>query len=159
MAYQHRVLGVKDFDRNLRAITRMVGGDEMANALEDGAWVIVLEARRNIVSNGLVDTREMHDKTRPRKVNQYTVDVIVDVPYGAVHEYGLQDQVITERQRRFFWAKYIETGDDMWKALALSVTYTIPARPFLRPAVDTKKKEAFITTAAYLENRMRRLVK
>ena len=39
---------------------------------------------------------------------------------------------------------YYETGDEMWKALALSTTYTlaaVPARPYFRPAIDENKKE------------------
>ena len=58
-----------------------------------------------------------------------------EVPYAAIHEYGGTQQV-TPKQRRFFWAKAIETDADKWRAMALSDTLTFPERPYLRPALD-----------------------
>jgi len=57
------------------------------------------------------------------------------VPYAAVHEYGGRQEV-TVKQRRFFWAKAIETEKDKWKAMALSDTLEFPERPYLRPALE-----------------------
>jgi len=58
-----------------------------------------------------------------------------EVPYAAVHEYGGRQEV-TVKQRRFFWAKAIETEKDKWKAMALSDTLEFPERPYLRPALE-----------------------
>ena len=65
---------------------------------------------------------------------------------------------ITERQRRFFWARWYATGDEMWKALALSVTYTIPARPYLRPAIDAERTYAMALVADCLAYKMEKAV-
>jgi hypothetical protein len=111
------------------------------------------------MAQGLYDTMALWESIEPRKVNQYRVDVRVGVEYGAAHEYGLENQRITDRQRRFFWAKWAETGDEMWKALALSETYTIPARPYLRPAVDTAKRDAWLQAASSLGGKFARAVK
>jgi len=58
-----------------------------------------------------------------------------EVPYAAIHEHGGTQQV-TAKQRRFFWAKAIETEKDKWKAMALSDTLEFPERPYLRPALE-----------------------
>lgn len=142
MAFRRQVLGLKDLERDFKAIARLVPGGQVADSLADGAWDIAIQAKQNAKGRGLFDTYALIESIRPRKINQYRVDVEVGVVYGAVHEYGLESQKITEKQRRFFWAMHAATGDDMWKALALSDTYTIPARPYLRPAVDTHKKKA-----------------
>jgi len=159
MAFQIEVTGLKDLEKNLKAIAQVVGGAELADSLEKGAMEIVWEAQKNIMAQGLYDTMAMWKSVRPVKVNQYRVDVIVDVAHGAAHEFGLPNQVITDKQRRFFWAKYAQTRDTMWKALALSTTYTIPARPYLRPAIDTQKRAALITIAQSLGGKFAHAVK
>jgi hypothetical protein len=44
----------------------------------------------------------------------------------------------------------METGEIMWKALALKGGYTIPPRPYLTPAVKAKDVEAAKETAKQL---------
>ena len=61
------------------------------------------------------------------------------VPYAAAHELGSKHSVqITDKSRRFFWAMWFNTGDEMWMRMALTkknaFNVTIPARPFLGPA-------------------------
>jgi hypothetical protein len=131
MAFQTEVIGLKDLEQNLKAIARVVGGAELADSLAKGAMEVVWQAKQNIMAQGLHETGELWGSVKPIKVNQFRVDVKVDADHGAAHEYGLENQHITDRQRRFFWAKWAETGDEMWRALALSTTYTIPARPYL----------------------------
>ena len=158
MAFQQNVLGLKDLTANLKRIAKVVGGAELADSLATGAQEIVWQAQQNVMAQGLYDTMALHDSIRVVKVNQYTVKVEVGVVHGAVHEYG-GTFTITERQRRFFWAKHAETGNDMWKALALSVTYTIPARPYLRPAIDEMKKAAILTVGQSLGGKFAHVVK
>lgn len=157
-----QVVGLRDLNENLKRIAKVVSGVELADSLTKGAQEIVWQAQQNVMKQGLYDTMALHDSICTVKVNQYTVDVEAgskDVPYAAVHEYGLERQLITERQRRFFWAKFAETGDDMWRALALSTTYTIPARPYLRPAVDEMKKAAVLTVGQSLGGKFSHVVK
>jgi len=158
VAFQQNVLGLKDLTDNLKRIAGVVGGAALADSLATGAQEIVWQAQQNVMAQGLYDTMALHDSIKTRKVNQYTVNVVVGAIYGAVHEYG-GTFTITERQRGFFWAKHAETGDDMWKALALSATYTIPARPYLRPAIDEMKKAAGLTVAQSLGGRFAHVVK
>ena len=155
MAFKIKVLNLKQLEQKFVKLGHMIPGDALADALEDGAWVIALEARDNAVAQGLIDSGDLIDSILPVKINQFRVDVRVNVVYGAAHEFGTTVE-ITERQRRFFWAKFSETGDDMWKALALSETYTIPARPYLRPAIDNAKVLAMHVTARSLAKKIRR---
>ena len=142
MTVKTEVIGYKDFDKKMKALAYAVRPQVgLAESLADGAQVIADAAKHHAARQGLYETYALIDSIEPVKVNQYRVDVRVGVPYGAVHEYG-GTFTITDRQRRFFWAKYAETNDDMWKALALSKTYTIPPRPYLRPAIDEHKQAA-----------------
>lgn len=142
----------------MKRIAKLVPQGEVADSLQAGAWEIVDEARHNVWAQTLVETLELHDSILPKKINQFRVDIEVGAIHGAVHEFGLENQPITERQRRFFWAKWAQERDPMWKALALSATYTIPARPYLRPAVDTKKRAAARITASSLGGKIAQAV-
>lgn len=63
-----------------------------------------------------------------------------NVPYARIHELGgFTHPRITAKSRRFFWHKFYETGDPMWKAMALTrkrrFTVPMPKREYLRPAL------------------------
>lgn len=147
MAIKAKVLGLNDFNDTMRRVASIIPGGELADALAAGTDVILEEAQKNIVDNGLVKSGALLNSGTSVKVNQYRVDLIFDVVYAAVHEYGLPKGgkgifSATAKQIRFFWAKFLETGDTMWKALALKKGYTIPPRPYLTPAVRDKKVAA-----------------
>lgn len=136
------VIGRSEMEENTKEILRRFSHPETARIMLPGAEAIAMQVRKNIVKQGLVDTGELLGSVRAYMVNQFASGVIVDKVYAAVHEYGLQNWVITPKQRSFFWAMWYQEGDSLWKALALSETYTIPARPYFRPAIDEAKGEA-----------------
>jgi len=158
MALQTDVVGLKDLEANLKAIAAVITGAELADSLATGAQEIVWEAQKNIMAQGLHESGDLRDSIHTRKINQFRVDIVVGAVYGAAMEYG-QIQIVTDKQRRFFWAKFAETGDDMWKAMALSTKLTTPARPYLRPAIDTAKKAAILTVAQSLGGRFAHVIK
>jgi len=135
------VAGVKEVVATFGDIARAFSPPELASLMLVGAEIIAEHARNNVLDQELVDTGDLYDSIEAYKINQWSAGVKVSVVYGAVHEFGLERQPITPKQRRFFWAKFKETGESMWKALALSETYTIPARPYLRPAIDENRQE------------------
>ena len=147
MKTQMKVVGLKDLNQNLAKIVRKVVDPQsgISDSLEKGLWRVVNEARSN-VWEAFNTSGDFPKRIRPQKINQYRVDVVVNAVYAAVHEYG-GTFTVTERQRGFFWAKWYQSGDPMWKALALSATYTIPPRPYLRPAIDSKQREAIEVAA------------
>lgn len=62
------------------------------------------------------------------------------VPHARIHEKGgFTHPRVTPKSRAFFWAKFYETGDPMWKAMALSrkrrFTVPMPKRSYLHPAL------------------------
>lgn len=66
-------------------------------------------------------------------------------PYAAIHQYGgtLKPTIpISLKMRKFFWAKFYETGQENWKALALTKkkelkpVIQIPARPYITLTVE-----------------------
>ena len=61
-----------------------------------------------------------------------------EVPYLAIHEYtGVKRSFVpTDRQRKFFWAKFFETGDERFKSSALAkvINQNYGPRPFWAPA-------------------------
>ena len=153
-AKESRVLGVQDLKGYFRGLAREAPGKMTADMIREGAGVILDAAKANVRATFKNQTGRLENSGKVVMVNQYSADIEFDAVYSAVHEYGLENQVITDRQRRFFWAMWYETAEPMWKALALSQTYTIPARPYLRPAVDTHKRKAADAMAKNLRHAM-----
>lgn len=61
------------------------------------------------------------------------------IPYGQIHNEGGKIKV-TEKQRAFFWAKYKESGNDLYKNLALTEDdITIPKRKYMGNSSDLQK--------------------
>ncbi len=159
MSFKLKVTGFGQLDRNLRAIGIEFSPQAgIADVLEDGAWVIALQARDNAVAQGLIRSGELVDSIVPRKINQFRVDVEVGVVYGAAHEFGVT-VIITPKQRGFFWWMYTATRDEMWRALALSASYTIPARPYVRPAIDTRRRMAIDVVGRSVLKKVQEVVK
>lgn len=157
MAYKETVVGATELIQQFGNILDAFSPPQVASIMFVGAEVLAEEVKDHILQQGLVDSGDMYDKTQPVKVNQYSAGVEVDTPYAAVHEFGLYRQVATAKQIRFFWAMWRETHNTMWKALALKGWYTIPARPYFRPAVDQGKHkalEAIMKEAASVLTRM-----
>lgn len=158
MTFKVKATGFGQFEKNMRALAKDIspqGG--IAEALDMGAQVIREAASDNAVRQGLIDSGALIDSIVTVKVNQFRVDIRVGVPYGAAHEYGVT-VTITPRQRRFFWAMWMKSQDTMWLALALSTTYTIKAKPYVRPAVDEYKLVAATETARSFNEQIRRII-
>lgn len=60
-------------------------------------------------------------------------EVSTDLPHAKWMQWG-SHPLVTERSKKFFWMKYIQTGQDFWKGMALKHVGTrlnIPPRPFM----------------------------
>lgn len=73
--------------------------------------------------------------------NIISTSVGSDVIYAAIQELGGETHPpLTKKMRAFAWAMFYETGEEMWKRMALSkknrLTIKIPPRPFIRPAMN-----------------------
>ena len=85
-------------------------------------------------TKGLMSTIEV----RPQ--GKSSVVISANSPYAAIHQFGgtIKPTIpITPKMRKFFWAKFYETGIDSWKGIALTKkkelkpVIQIPARPFI----------------------------
>lgn len=62
------------------------------------------------------------------------------VPYARIHEKGgFTHPTVTRKMRRFAWAKYRQTGESVWRGIALTrksnLVVPIPKRPYITPAL------------------------
>jgi len=134
-------VGVKQLNQKLKAVAMSVSPQgHLAEALTEGADVVLEEARQNLLDQQLFLSGDLYDSGKVNKINQYRVDVEFSVVYAAIHEFGGTIPV-TDKARAYFWYMHRRTGNDLWLALALSDEIKIPARPYLRPAVESTKDE------------------
>ena len=80
-------------------------------------------------------------------------EIGVRSPYAAlIHDGGVR--VVTEKMRRFFWAKYFTTPSGaadytMWRALRWKKTIRYEPRPFLEPAFRAVANEVPVILKKY----------
>jgi hypothetical protein len=151
------VTGIKELTGYFRELAREAPGKLTARTVREGAEVILEEAKENIRGTFEEQTGALENSGEVVVVNQFRADVRFNAAHAAAQEYGLLKQPITERQRAFFWFQFIETKDPMWRALALSETYTIPTMPYLRPAIDSHQRAAAHVMAGALRHEMAKL--
>lgn len=137
----HNVDGVLSGIRRARNMGRP---PFITKALVEGGEVLRDEIKKNIAATPLVDTWELYDSVEVRVPDAFEVHVVVDKPYAHAHEYGYKQKEITPKQKGYFWHMYRETGDKMWKCMALKGSYTITRKGYVREAVDTKSVNTFI---------------
>lgn len=85
------------------------------------------------------------------------VEYGTNVPYARIHEEGgTIQQNVTAKQRRFFWAMYMQSQNTMYRAMAMSNTLKIkiPKRPYFKPGIKNFEREA----QPMLQERMRNRV-
>ncbi|MCQ2327020.1 MAG: phage virion morphogenesis protein [Bacteroidales bacterium] len=90
--------------------------------------------------NGLVKTGDLRKSLRVQTSNS-SVSIISDVEYADIHNEGGKIQV-TEKMKKFFWAKYKETKSEKYKALALKKVGSyiiIPERRFVGDDPEVKQ--------------------
>lgn len=88
---------------------------------EDASRTPLLSRNRNLMNS-------VQHRYTPFKATVYN-----NLEYADIHNQGGRIQV-TERMRKFFWAKYYETKSEMYKWLALKPVgsiITIPKRQFI----------------------------
>ena len=94
-------------------------------------------------------TGNLANSLTQNKIGKTTVQITSSLPYGNIQNYGGKIR-ITDKMRKFFWAKFKSTGDSRWKGLALSRKQfiKIPKRTFIG---DTPKLQLEITDIVVTE--------
>lgn len=148
MAFEFTVSGADDIEKTLLKIARVFDGPAAAEIVLTGAEELKAITQDNIIAQGLFDSGALLMAVTAMSISSTMARVEIARPYAAAQEFGLPNQPITARQRRFFWAMWKETEEGMWRALALSATYTIPAKPYFRPAIDQGRRMVIMAMAA-----------
>jgi len=146
------VIGLPELQAQLSALASLSDSD-VIDALWPGGEALADGVRVMIDQQQLIDSGALKASVDVEQSDKRTV-ITKEGPlaYVFAQEFGLPNQQITPRQRAFFWAKFSETGEGMWRALALSATYTIPAKPHFRPGVRGAERDATRAIAAAFTN-------
>lgn len=74
-------------------------------------------------SNSLMNDLKVTQETLTR------VEIDTTLPYAGLHNNGGKFSIpLTDKMRKFFWAKFKETDDDKWKWMALTKKKRLPIR-------------------------------
>jgi HK97 gp10 family phage protein len=123
---------------------------EQTKALMKGGDVFERGAKSRIRKRGLIDTGNLRASTTAEpdpRARHARVLVGPKTVYAAIHEFGGTVQPsVTPRMRGWAWAMYRETGEGVYRGIALTrkkkLNINIPARPYMRPTFDQDKKAA-----------------
>lgn len=136
------VSGVVNLEKALGKLVKQVSGRQLVTALVKGGEVVEREAKLNVEEQELIDSGDLRADIQTKPVfAEEAVTVGTNKEYAAIHEFGgTVKPRVTPRMRSWAWAMYAETGEEVYKGIALTtkthLEITIPARPYLRPAVD-----------------------
>jgi HK97 gp10 family phage protein len=135
------VSGMVELTQNLKELAKLVSGEELEHALMQGGFVIEAAAKENVTEQDLIDTGNLRDGITTEAVTHELVEVGPQAEYGAIHEFGGEVHPrVTSKMRGWAFAMFRETGNDMYLGIALTkketLNITIPARPYMRPAMD-----------------------
>lgn len=146
------IIGKKTLGRRFRKLSKVLTRGELLHSFMQGGFVFERGAKKRIRSQGLIDTGNLRDSTIAEPDVSVTKGVAVvigprGVIYAAIHEFGgVLHPRVTRKMRGFAWHKFKETGEPMWRAIALTrkarLTIKIPARPYMRPTFDEDKDRA-----------------
>lgn len=136
------VAGSHKLNKKLMALMAQVEPSQRQVALMQGGFVIEAYAKDNVRSQHLIDTGNLRASitTEPDGDEAVTVGPR-NVVYAAIHEFG---GTITAKNAPYLRFK---TADGAWHSVK---SVTIPARPYMRPALDEHKKTVNAAVAATL---------
>lgn len=138
-----QVINLDEFKKQLSALDEKVRGSNIVTALQAGALIVENAAKEKAPARSTRTlSRSIHTEVANREADNAEVDIGTDVVYAAMQEFG---GVITpKRAKMLHWVD--EMGTDVFANMV-----TIPAHPYLRPAMDENKEAVQETVAAVLK--------
>ena len=94
-------------------------------------------ARKNPISYNLLRvTNSLFNSIDADNDGKSRVRFTADMPYAGIHnDGGIIKAPRTKKMKKFFWAMYYKTGEEMWKFMAMSnkpnVVFRIPKRQYM----------------------------
>jgi len=135
--------GVKviKLDNRFKEVISAASGDNIMKALKAGGEVVRNHAKLNIQAQELVDTSNLLNSISVQEGSggktDATVEIGTNVVYSAIHEFGGS---ISQTNA---WGR------------GISQTIHIPARPYLRPALDENTKSIADAIGTSLEHQIK----
>ncbi len=137
------IVGMPEFKRRLAKLDSAAAGKALERAVRAGALPIRNEASRRAPKRTGTLRRSIHIETLNVQPRSARVAIGTDLEYAAIHEFG----GVIKPKDPAGWLRF-QTYDGGWHTVKL---VHMPARPYLRPAFDTKKDEAAREMAAVLK--------
>lgn len=135
-----QVINLEEFKGQLVALGEKVRGQNLVTALKAGALLVQNAAKEKCPARTRTLSRSIHIEVASSEGDNVEVDIGTDVVYAAIQEFG---GVITpKRAKMLHWT---EGGLDIFAHMV-----TIPAHPYLRPAMDENKDAIQAEVAATL---------
>lgn len=145
-----QITGLDRLEGKLKRLGAAASRRALGDALEAGAQVIKTYTRANIRARGLIDTGNLLDSIEVQRGSEGDAKaeaaVGTNVEYAAIHEFG--GLIVPVKAR----ALVFKTSDGEWHTVQ---KVTMPARPYLRPAVDEHRPEIGEAIGVTLENAIR----
>lgn len=134
-----KIHGSDRLDRKLRELSEAVAKEALAKAVEKGTEIVREEIRRRapVGEGGLKRSVTSHMSKRTRYEAQGKVGFTGEGAHAHLVEFGTAPRV---------------TDDGAYRG-------AMPARPFIRPAWDAKKRQAYETILDELRARVQRVAK
>lgn len=127
----------KEFLKSLEKMEDQLYDEVMKQMLSSGAGVIETHAKFNLDRWGLRKTGNLINSVKFGKVKRTGRKSFIEVGsfgiiYNKIHEFG--GIIVPKRKKMLHWIN--EDGEDVFAKMV-----TIPARPYLRPAVEENTEE------------------
>lgn len=159
------MIGEKELVARLKQLSDEVAGQNLVTAVQAGADIVQNAAKQKSPKKTRTLSRSIHQEVLESSRERAVVGVGTDLPYAKIHEYGgvispkkgrflaipVSDEAKTCVSPRNFQRKLharVKGGSgvlldaDNVVHFALVTSATIPAKPYLRPALDENKDKA-----------------
>lgn len=157
-----KVVGERQFEAALKSMGDQAGG-VLAAAVMAAAMVVTNEAKRLAPKKTRTLSRSIHAELVTKTATSAEATVGTNVEYARIHEFG--GSIKHPGGTPYLFTGFARAGgvtflkkDGKYPAgvrFTKPHVITMPARPYLRPALDTKKAEAL----RVMEKALRKLVK
>lgn len=142
------VAGSMKLSKQLARLMAQVTPRQRQIALMQGGFVVEAFAKDNVRKQHLIDTGNLRNAITAELEGDEAVTIGPrNVVYAAIHEFG---GTITAKNSPYL---VFQTADGAWHKVR---SVTMPAKPYMRPAVDEHKPEVNQAVGGYLREQIKK---